>query len=109
MTSVQKQENKEFSSKQVFVEHVIKVVKVLRVAEDRFRLRRETYEQIVLTVCALVRLRIGGLILAVKNECCCFCHFYQTVTSFCNTTIVNTTHLRSLHQFHTFLQKFVCC
>jgi hypothetical protein len=43
--------------------HVIKVLKIFRVAQERFRLRRETYEQVILTVCGLVRLRIGGLIL----------------------------------------------
>lgn len=62
-TKEQKQENKDFSALRVFVEHVIRVVKIFRVAQERFRLRRETYEQIILTVCGLVRLRIGALIL----------------------------------------------
>lgn len=63
LTATQKAENKEFSAKRIFVEHVIRVIKIFRVAQERFRLRRETYEQVILTVCGLVRLRIGGLIL----------------------------------------------
>lgn len=63
LTKEQKQANQEFSAQRVFVEHVIRVVKIFRVAQERFRLHPETYEQIVLAVCGLVRLRIGALVL----------------------------------------------
>lgn len=63
LTEEQLQANQEFSSGRVFVEHVIRVVKIFRVAQERFRLRPATYEQIVLAVCGLVRLRIGALVL----------------------------------------------
>ena len=60
----QKQENKEFSASRIFVEHVIRLIKLFRVAQERFRLNRD-YEQVILTVCGLVRLRIGALFLSV--------------------------------------------
>ena len=65
LTPEQKQENKEFSSTRIFVEHTIRLVKLFRVAHERFRLNRETYEQVILTVCGLVRLRIGALVLPI--------------------------------------------
>ncbi|MEH2413292.1 transposase family protein [Nostoc sp.] len=44
----------------IFVEHLIRLIKIFRIASERFRLRSQIYEQIILTVCALVRLRIGS-------------------------------------------------
>jgi DDE superfamily endonuclease/Helix-turn-helix of DDE superfamily endonuclease len=66
LTTEQKKENKEFSSKRVFVEHRIRSVKIFRVVQDRFRLNPKKYEQIILTICGLVRLRIGALILPAE-------------------------------------------
>lgn len=63
LTAEQKEKNKEFSSQRIWVEPIIRLVKIFRVAPERFRLRPATYEQIILTVCGLVRLRIGALIL----------------------------------------------
>ncbi|AUB43093.1 Mobile element protein (plasmid) [Nostoc flagelliforme CCNUN1] len=63
LTAEQKEENKVFSSNRVFVEHIIRVIKIFRVASERFRLHPDTYEQVILTVCGLVRLRISSLIL----------------------------------------------
>ena len=63
LTIEQKNENKKFSSKRVFVEHRIRSVKIFRVVQERFRLNPKKYEQVVLTICGLVRLRIGALIL----------------------------------------------
>ncbi len=68
LTTGQKQENKEFSSKRVFVEHRIRSVKIFRVVQDRFRLKPKKYEQVILTICGLVRLRIGALILPAKID-----------------------------------------
>ncbi|MBW4597262.1 MAG: transposase family protein [Brasilonema angustatum HA4187-MV1] len=61
----QKQQNKELSTERIFVEHIIRLVKIFRVASERFRLNQEKYEQIILTICGLVRLRIGAFILPV--------------------------------------------
>lgn len=63
LTLEHKQKNKELSSKRIFVEHLIRLVKIFRVAQERFRLNPRKYEQIILTICGLVRLRIGALIL----------------------------------------------
>jgi len=66
LTIEQKAENKEFSSKRVFVEHRIRSVKIFRVVQDRFRLDPKKYEQVIMTICGLVRLRIGALILPAE-------------------------------------------
>lgn len=63
LTPEQKQKNKELSSERIFVEHLIRLVKIFRVAQERFRLNPPKYEQIILTICGLVRFRIGALIL----------------------------------------------
>jgi hypothetical protein len=42
LTSGQKARNKEFSSKGLFVEHVIRLVKIFRVAQQRFPLNSLT-------------------------------------------------------------------
>ncbi len=63
LTEQKKAENKALSSKRIFIEHLIRLLKIFRIVSQRFRLKLDTYEQIVLTVCGLVRLRIGSLIL----------------------------------------------
>lgn len=63
LTAKQKAENKKFSSQRIFVEHVIRLVKIFQSARQRFPLNSRTYEQVILTICGLVRLRIGALIL----------------------------------------------
>jgi hypothetical protein len=63
LTEDQKQENKEFSGRRVFVEHVIRLVKIFRICEQRFRLRSHRYDQIICIICGVVRLRIEVLIL----------------------------------------------
>ncbi|WP_251960770.1 transposase [Nostoc commune] len=68
LTTGQKKLNKEFSSKRIFVEHRIRSVKIFRVVQDRFRLNPKKYEQVILTICGLVRLRIGALILPTRID-----------------------------------------
>jgi hypothetical protein len=63
LTQQQKDENKALSSNRIFIEHLIRLLKIFRIASQRFRLKLDTYEQIILTVCGVVRLRIGSLIL----------------------------------------------
>jgi hypothetical protein len=65
LTPEQKQQNKELSSQRILVEHMIRLVKIFRVASERFRLNSQKYEQVILTICGLVRLRIGALILPI--------------------------------------------
>ncbi|MEP0892003.1 transposase family protein [Leptolyngbya sp. PL-A3] len=69
MTVEQKAENKEFSStRRIFVEHVIRLLRIFRVAKERFRLHSDTYEQVILTVCGLVRLRLGMIVWPVSPQ-----------------------------------------
>jgi len=62
LTPLEVENNRELSSERIFVEHVIRLVKIFRVAQERFRLNQGKYESIVRTVCGLVRLRIGALV-----------------------------------------------
>jgi hypothetical protein len=66
LTTEQKEQNKIFSSKRIFVEHRIRSVKIFRVVQEIFRLNPHKYEQVILTICGLVRLRIRGLILQLE-------------------------------------------
>ena len=63
LSEIQKQENKLNSCSRIIIEHLIRLVKIFQVAAQRFHLRPQTYQQVILTVCGLVRLRIGALIL----------------------------------------------
>jgi len=63
LTTEQKEQNKAFSAKRIFVEHRIRTLKIFRVVQERFRLSPQKYEQVVLTICGIVRLRIRALIL----------------------------------------------
>ena len=63
LTTEQKEQNQAFSAQRIFVEHRIRSVKIFRVAQERFRLNSQKYEQVILTICGLVRFRIGALIL----------------------------------------------
>ena len=65
LTEEQKEENKTLSSRRIFVEHLIRVVKIFKIVQERFRLQKSRYISIILTVCSLVRLRIGSLILEI--------------------------------------------
>lgn len=66
MSEAQLEENKEFSGQRIVVEHVIRLVKIFQVAYERFRLRPQLYNRVISTVCGLVRLRIGALVLPIR-------------------------------------------
>lgn len=65
LTVEQKEKNKTISSQRIFVEHVIRVVKIFKVGQERFRLNKDRYGAVLLTICGLVRLRKGSLILEI--------------------------------------------
>ena len=50
------------------MDHVIRTVKIFRVAGDKFRLDIDKYESVISLVCGLVRLRIGALVLDVLKS-----------------------------------------
>ena len=66
LSETKKQENKVFSSSRILIEHLIRLVKVFQIAAQRFRLRPQTYQQVILTICGLVRCRIGALVLPIE-------------------------------------------
>ena len=65
LSESQKLENRVFSSSRILIEQMIRLTKIFQVAAQRFRLRPQTYQRVILTVCGLVRLRIGALVLPI--------------------------------------------
>ncbi|WP_333251561.1 MULTISPECIES: transposase family protein [unclassified Microcoleus] len=63
LTADLKKENKKLSKQRIVVEHRIRLLQIFRVASERFRLSSSRYEQVILAICRLVRLRVGALIL----------------------------------------------
>ena len=59
MTPEIKEENQEKVKKRIFVEHVIKSIKIFRLPRKRFILKNNNYQKVILKICSLVRLRIG--------------------------------------------------
>lgn len=59
LTAEQKENNKQISRQRIFVEHLIRRLKIFRIAADKFRLNSQSYEQVILTICGLVRLNLG--------------------------------------------------
>lgn len=57
LTPEQKASNRHISQTRVFVEHVIRVIKIFRVAKEVFRMRSKMYEGVIGCVCGLARLR----------------------------------------------------
>ncbi len=43
-----KEENKKKAQERIFVEHLIRVIKIFRVASERFRLHSSNYEKVIL-------------------------------------------------------------
>jgi hypothetical protein len=58
LTQAQKDFNKAVSQKRVYVEHLIRVIKIFRIAKEVFRMRAAMYELAISCVCGLVRLRL---------------------------------------------------
>ena len=45
-----KKENQQKAQKRIFVEHVIRLIKIFKVARERFRLKESNYEKVILTI-----------------------------------------------------------
>ncbi|MBD1920126.1 transposase [Microcoleus sp. FACHB-831] len=63
LSESQKQQNKELFSLRIGVEHLIGIIKIVRVAGEKILLPRTQYKKVILTVCGLVRLRINRAVL----------------------------------------------
>lgn len=68
LTKEQKEENKGCSSKRIYVEHLIRLIKIFKIMGERFRLSKSRYKSVYRTVCGLVRIRIGALLIELKKE-----------------------------------------
>lgn len=66
LTEEQNEGNTIISSQRIYVEHMIRLIKIFRAAKERFRMKRDKYEQVILAICGLVRLRIGTVTLPVS-------------------------------------------
>ena len=71
LSKEEKERNSWLSSWRVIVEHMIRLLKIFKVMQERFRLRRGRYKSIVSTVCGLVRLRINALVLSIIKYAMC--------------------------------------
>ena len=49
------------SQERIYIEHLIRIIKIFRVASERFRLHPSTYQQVIRVICGLVRLRSGAI------------------------------------------------
>lgn len=58
LTEAQKAFNKGVSQQRVYVEHLIRVIKIFRIGKELFRMRLTMYETVIGCVCGLVRLRV---------------------------------------------------
>jgi hypothetical protein len=62
LTTEPKNENRKRAKKKIVVEHIIRRFKFFLVVAERFRLNSESYEQIFVRVCGLVRWRRGAIV-----------------------------------------------
>lgn len=60
LTAAQKDENRKRSQERIYIEHLIRIIKIFRVASERFRLHPKSYQKVIRVIYGLVRLRIGG-------------------------------------------------
>ena len=59
LTSEEKEANRTLSKRRIFIEHMIRRLRIFGIMQGRFRLRVRCYQQVMLTVCGLLRLRMG--------------------------------------------------
>ncbi len=60
LTPEQKESNKLISQERIYVEHLIRIIKIFRVASERFRLDFRTYKQVIFLICGLIKLEMGA-------------------------------------------------
>lgn len=59
LTSEQKEQNRVLSKRRIYIEHVIRRLRIFGILQGKFRLRSGCYQLVMLTVCGLTRLRMG--------------------------------------------------
>jgi len=63
LTPAQNRENKTKAQKIIFVEHLIRLLKIFRVAAERFRLKPKKYEPVILMACGLIKWQTGAIVM----------------------------------------------
>lgn len=63
ITTAQKKDNQSKAKTRIVVEHLIRMLKIFRVAAERFRLKPENYEPVIRVICGLVRWRLGAIVI----------------------------------------------
>ena len=59
LTLEEREANKVLSQRRIYIEHLIRRIKIFRITQERFRLKSRCYNKVIHTVCGLVRLRMG--------------------------------------------------
>ena len=54
-----KEENQEKARKRIFVEHIIRLIKIFGIPRERFRLKDNNSRKVILKIYGLLRLIIG--------------------------------------------------
>ncbi|WP_287280838.1 transposase family protein [Okeania sp. SIO2F5] len=68
LTSQEKSQNKDLAAERIFVEHIIRLLKIFRVIQERFRLNPEKYVQIIKTICGLGAMTNRYIYFVVLNQ-----------------------------------------
>jgi hypothetical protein len=61
LTDEQRAENKVISGKRIFIEHLMRRLKIFRILSHQFRLNSRRYRSVMLAICGLVRLKLGRI------------------------------------------------
>jgi hypothetical protein len=61
LSESQRAQNQVISKQRIFIEHLIRRLKIFRILTHRFRLSSQRYESVMFAICGLVRLRLGRL------------------------------------------------
>lgn len=59
LTLAEKEHNRTLSKRRIYIEHMIRRLRIFGILHGKFRLRSRCYQQMMLTVCGLARLRMG--------------------------------------------------
>ena len=62
------EENKEKAKKRIFIEHVIRLIKIFGVARERFRLKDSNYQKVILTICGECQTKNRNINFSIKSQ-----------------------------------------
>lgn len=65
LTEAQRHDNRASARQRIYIEHLIRRLKIFRILTQRFRLNSQVYATVVLTICGLVRWRLGNIHLVI--------------------------------------------